>query len=77
MRKLGLKVKKTKRYKMTTDSRYCYPVALNLLDQQFAVNAPNIVWTADITYIWTLEGRLYLAAVMDLSNRQELTDVWA
>jgi len=70
MRKLGLKVKKTKRYKMTTDSRHCYPVAPNLLDRQFATDIPNTVWTADITYIWTLEGWLYLAVVMDLFNRQ-------
>jgi putative transposase len=70
MQKLGLPVKKTKRYKITTNSRHSYPVASNLLDQQFEVDAPNSVWTADITYIWTLEGWLYLAAVMDLSNRQ-------
>jgi len=70
MQKLGLQVKKTKRYTVTTDSRHCYPVAPNLLDRHFTVDAPNTVWTADITYIWTFEGWLYLAAVMDLSNRQ-------
>ena len=70
MRKLGLKVKKTKRYKMTTDSHHSYPIAPNLLDRQFATDIPNTVWTADITYIWTLEGWLYLAVVMDLFNRQ-------
>jgi len=70
MRKLGLKVKNTKRYKVTTDSRHSYPVAPNLLDQQFKVDTPNTVWTADITYIWTQEGWLYLAVVMDLFSRQ-------
>ena len=70
MRKLGLKVKKSKRYKVTTDSRHCYPVVPNILDRQFKVDTPNTVWTADITYIWTLEGWLYLATVMDLFNRQ-------
>ena len=70
MRKLGLKVKNTKRYKVTTDSRHNYPVAPNLLDRQFEVDTPNTVWTADITYIWTLEGWSYLAVVMDLFSRQ-------
>ena len=70
MRKLGLKVKNTKRYKVTTDSRHSYPVAPNLLDRQFEVDTPNTVWTADITYIWTLEGWSYLAVVMDLFSRQ-------
>jgi len=70
MRKLGLKVKKTKRYKMTTDSRHCYPVAPNALNRQFTVDTPNTAWAADITYIWTFEGWLYLAVIMDLFNRQ-------
>jgi len=70
MQQLGLKVKKTKRYKVTTDSHHSYPVAPNLLDRQFETDIPNTVWTADITYIWTLEGWLYLAVVMDLFNRQ-------
>jgi len=70
MRKFGLKVKKTRRYKVTTDGRHNYPVAPNLLDRQFEVDRPNTVWTADITYIWTLEGWSYLAVVMDLFSRQ-------
>ena len=70
MRKLGLKVKNTKRYKVTTDSRHSYPVAPNLLDRKFEVDTPNTVWTADITYIWTLEGWSYLAVVIDLFSRQ-------
>ena len=70
MRKLGLKVKKTKRYKVTTDSRHCFPVAPNLLNREFEVQSPNTVWTADITYVWTLQGWLYLAVIMDLYSRQ-------
>jgi putative transposase len=70
MRKLGLKVKKGKQYTVTTDSRHSYPIAPHVLDRQFAVDTPNTVWTADITYIWTLEGWLYLATVTDLFNRQ-------
>ncbi len=70
MKKLGLKVKSAKRYKVTTNSRHNYPVAPNLLNREFNVKAPNKVWAADITYIWTLEGWYYLAAVMELHSRQ-------
>lgn len=70
MRELGLKAKAPKRYKVTTDSRHTFPVAPNLLDREFEVDRPNKVWTTDITYIWTLEGWLYLAVVLDLFSRQ-------
>ncbi len=53
----------------TPDSDHAYPVAANELDQQFAVAAPNRVWTADITYIPTDEGWLYLAVIIDLCSR--------
>jgi putative transposase len=70
MKKLGLKVKSAKRYKVTTNSRHNYPVAPNLLNRQFDVKVLNKVWTTDITYIWTFEGWFYLAVVMDLCSRQ-------
>ena len=70
MGELGLKAKAPRRYKVTTDSRHSFPIAPNVLDRQFDVSEPNKVWTADITYIWTLEGWLYLAIVMDLFSRQ-------
>lgn len=70
MRELGLKAKASKRYKVTTDSRHSFPIALNLLDRKFNVNKPNTVWTTDITYVWTLEGWLYVAIVLDLYSRQ-------
>jgi len=70
MKDLGLKAKISKRYKVTTDSRHSFPVAPNVLDRNFDVALPNKVWTADITYVWTLEGWLYLAVVMDLYSRQ-------
>ena len=70
MKKLGLKAKSPKRYKVTTDSRHSYPIAANVLDRKFDVIKPNTVWTADITYVWTFEGWLYLAVVMDLYSRQ-------
>jgi transposase InsO family protein len=70
MRELGLKAKAPKRYKATTDSRHSFPVAPNILNREFKVDEPNTVWTADITYVWTLEGWLYLAVVLDLHSRQ-------
>jgi transposase InsO family protein len=69
-RKLGLRAKTPRRYKATTNSNHKYPVAANRLERQFDVSAPNRVWTADISYVWTLEGWLYLAIVMDLFSRQ-------
>ena len=54
----------------TTDSRHAHPVAANRLDQQFDVPLPNQAWAADITYIPTGEGWLYLAAVIDLCSRK-------
>ena len=70
MRKLGLKAKTPRRYKVTTDSNHNHPVAPNRLNRQFKVAEPNQVWTADITYVRTHEGWLYLAVVMDLFSRQ-------
>jgi putative transposase len=54
----------------TTDSRHDLPTAPNLLDRSFSATAPNQVWLADITYIETDRGWLYLAAVMDLYSRR-------
>ena len=70
MHQLGLKARTPKRFKLTTDSKHSMPVAANILDRQFDVQAPNKVWTADITYVWTYQGWLYLAIVMDLYSRQ-------
>lgn len=70
MRKLELRAKTPRRYKVTTDSNHSYCIAANLVDRQFTAAAPNKVWTADITYLWTLEGWSYLAVVLDLYSRQ-------
>ena len=70
MRKLDLKARTPKRYKVTTDSNHKHPIALNLLNRQFDMDTPDRVWTPDITYVWTFEGWLYLAVVMDLFSRQ-------
>ncbi|MHB8112416.1 MAG: IS3 family transposase [Bellilinea sp.] len=53
-----------------TNSKHNYPIAPNLMNQQFEAEAPNTKWVADITYIPTHEGWLYLAAVMDLYSRK-------
>jgi len=67
-RKLGLYCKQKKKFKVTTDSKHTLPVAENLLNQQFNSTLPNKVWVADITYIPTEEGWLYLAGHKDLFN---------
>jgi transposase InsO family protein len=70
MRENGIRARHLRRYQATTDSRHGLPVAPNRLDRQFEPSAPNQVWTSDITYLWTTEGWLYLAIVLDLFNRE-------
>jgi putative transposase len=70
MKQEGVKAIVPRKYKATTDSKHNLPVAPNLLKQDFDIKEPNKVWLADITYISTLEGWLYLAAVMDLGCRR-------
>jgi putative transposase len=70
MRDNGLKALQRCRYKKTTDSNHGGPVAANLLDQDFACDGPDRKWGADISYIWTAEGWLYLAIVLDLYSRR-------
>jgi len=66
----GIRAKGKKRFKVTTDSNHDLPIAPNLLDRQFTVDAPDKVWAGDITYIATDEGWLFLAVVIDLFSRQ-------
>jgi transposase InsO family protein len=70
MARLGLQVRYPKRFKVTTDGNHGEAISPNLLDRQFDAVAPDQVWTADITYVWTLEGWLYVAIVVDLFSRQ-------
>lgn len=70
MRDNGLKALQKRRYKKTTDSHHGGPVAPNILDQDFEASAPNQKWGVDISYIWTAEGWLYLAIVLDLYSRR-------
>ena len=71
MRRHGIRARAPRRYRVcTTDSKHSLPVAPNLLDQNFVADRPNQVWLADITYIATGEGWLYLAAILDLFTRK-------
>lgn len=70
MRELKLVVRYPKRFKITTDSNHSEAISPNRLDRHFKVAKPNQVWTTDITYVWTLQGWLYVAVVIDLFSRQ-------
>ncbi len=65
-----LHCKRHKRFKRTTNSDHNRSIDDNLLKQQFSMTKPNLAWSSDITYIWTAEGWLYLAAVKDLYTKQ-------
>ncbi len=70
LRRQRLVAKAAKKFKATTNSKHSLPVADNLLAQDFEANQPNEKWCQDITYLWTTEGWLYLAVVIDLFSRQ-------
>jgi len=70
MRKQGLRARCKRRFRTTTDSAHEFPVARNVVKRQFEVEAPNTTWVTDITYIWTQEGWLYLAVILDLFSRR-------
>jgi transposase InsO family protein len=70
MKVLNLKVKQKRKYKATTDSKHQLPVAGNVLNRQFTPQGPNQAWGTDITYLWTQEGWIYLAVVIDLYSRR-------
>jgi putative transposase len=70
MRKHAIKPAWRRKFVHTTDSNHDLPIAENVLDRQFQTTAANQAWTADITYIRTRSGWLYLAAVLDLYSRK-------
>jgi transposase InsO family protein len=70
MRQHQLRSRKQRKYKATTNSKHHYPVAANLLNQNFVVQKPNTAWVADISYISTREGWLYLAGIKDLCTQK-------
>jgi putative transposase len=75
MRAGAIRAKTVKKWRATTDSAHPHPVVAHTLNRQFAVVAPNRVWAGDITYVWTVEGWLYLAVVLDRYSRRVIA--WA
>ena len=70
MRENDIKIVRTQKYKVTTDSNHAFNIAPNLLDQDFSTDGSNQKWAGDISYIWTSEGWLYLAVIIDLYSRR-------
>jgi len=70
MRQNGISVVRTRKHKVTTDSNHKFNIAPNLLNRNFKADRPNQKWVVDISYIWTREGWLYLAVVLDLHSRR-------
>ena len=70
MHEHGLAARTRRKYKVTTDSAHSLSLAENVLNREFEQENPDRVWLADVTYIWTQEGWLYLAAVLDAYSRK-------
>lgn len=70
MRLYGLRAAPAPRFRATTDSRHSMRIMPNALGRSFAVDGPNLVWVADITHVWTREGWLYVAVLIDLYSRR-------
>jgi putative transposase len=70
MRQEGIAARRKRRFRRTTDSNHPHPIAPNVLARNFHVELPNSAWVTDVTYVWTHEGWLYLAAILDLFSRR-------
>jgi putative transposase len=70
MRQNGIQVIRSRKFKRTTDSDHAFNIAPNLLQQDFTATGPNQKWAGDITYVWTREGWVYLAVIIDLFSRR-------
>src|SRR5262249_15626667 len=70
MRREGLWARPPRRYRVTTQSKHSLPIAPNVVARHFRSDGPNRVWVTDITYVWTWEGWLFLAAIVDLFSRR-------
>ena len=69
MRVNGIHAIQKRRFRVTTNSKHNYPVWPNVLNRNFVARKPNAVWVSDITYVWTFEGWLYVAMILDLFSR--------
>ena len=70
MRQEGIVGRKKRRFRKTTDSNHPDPIAPNVLARNFDVELPDTAWVTDVTYVWTYEGWLYLAVILDLFSRR-------
>ncbi len=70
MHREGIVAKRRKKFRVTTDSNHADPIAPNILNREFDVALPNKAWVTDVTYVWTHQGWLYLAAILDLCSRR-------
>ncbi|MEM8751698.1 MAG: IS3 family transposase [Pseudomonadota bacterium] len=70
MRENGIEVRRNKKFRATTDSNHSFNIAPNLLNRDFSADRPNQKWAGDISYVWTQEGWLYLAVILDLHSRR-------
>ena len=70
MRQNGIRIIRSRKFKRTTDSDHAFNIAPNVLQQDFAASRPNQKWAGDITYVWTREGWVYLAVIIDLFSRR-------
>jgi putative transposase len=70
MREKKLAARARRRFRATTDSNHSFPIAPNVLERDFTASAPNEAWVTDITFLWTAQGWLYLAVILDLFSRR-------
>ena len=70
MREKHLAGRMRRRFRSTTDSKHAFPIAPNLLGRNFSASAPDQAWVTDITFLWTAQGWLYLAVILDLFSRR-------
>jgi putative transposase len=66
----GIRPVRTRKHKITTNSNHSLGIVANVLDGNFTADAPNRKWAGDISYIWTAQGWLYLAVILDLHSRR-------
>lgn len=69
MRQTSIRVLRRRTFKRTTDSDHTFNIAPNLLQQDYTASGPNQTWAGDITYVWTREGWVYLAVIIELFSR--------